>query len=92
MKQNENLTTCNQCNKVYFKISRKKAKDEVTMANKFYIKCTPELKSKFFKKGPAKLSQYESCLCGNNYKNFRDFKEGDCEVGEMLTGIIDRKQ
>lgn len=87
----KNLTTCNKCNKVYFVVSRKKAEEEITNSNKYYLKCTEEMKKKHFKAGPAKIATYESCQCGTSYKDFRDFKIGDCQPGDMLISIIDRK-
>ena len=84
------LATCNKCNKVYFIISRKKAQVDVTISNKYYLSCTEEMKKKHFKAGPSKISTYESCMCGNSYKDFRDFKVGDSAPGDMLIPLIDR--
>ena len=86
------LITCKKCSRVYFSIPRKRAEEEVTRANKFYNSCTDEMKKKHFKSEPSKIALYESCSCGNNYKDFRDFKKEDKKEGEIILPLISRKE
>jgi len=85
------LATCTNCNRVCFIVSRKRAQEEVTVNNKFYLKCTDAMKAKMFPGGSSTVARYESCSCGNSYKKFRDFKKGDANNGDMLLPILDKK-
>lgn len=87
-----NLITCLSCSRVYFSIPRKRAEEEVTRANNFYNSCSESMKLKHFKSGPSKIALYESCSCGNNYKNFRDFKVEDKREGEIILPLINKKE
>lgn len=80
--------TCNKCGTVAFSVTREHALLEVEQFNIYYNSLTKEEQNNSYKEGGAHIEFYEFCRCGNNHKNFREAKEGDCPEGCTLSPII----
>lgn len=87
----EGRTTCGNCGEVHFPVTRGYAEAQVHKFNEYYQ--TLHIKEKGYYGGPATVLQYEKCKnCGGNYKEFKDFREGDCPEGCTINPIIDRRE
>lgn len=81
--------TCNTCGWVHFGVTRKYAEDEVERFNKYFDGLPKETQEQLYGGKKSSIAQYEKCnLCGNNWKNFRLAKEGDCPPGCTIGPII----
>jgi len=81
--------TCLSCGWAAYQITRADAETCVASFNLFYDSAPEEVQQHYG--GRSDIDDYERCTrCGGDYKNFRDFKEGDCPDGCTLSPIIDR--
>lgn len=82
--------TCNKCGRVAFGVTREHAENEVINFNKYFNSLTEKEKQDYYHNRPATISLYEICTqCGNSYKDFRDYKPGDCPNGVTISPIIE---
>lgn len=89
--EKNNLVTCNKCNRVEFEVTREYAELESKQFNEFYYSSNDEVKSYY--SGPSSVKIYEHCIyCDNQYKDFRDAKEGECPRGCTISPIIKRTE
>ncbi len=84
--------TCNSCGWVYVAVSLDYATDQITKFNKFFSTLPKEVQINLYGGNGASLKEYLHCWCGNSYKNFRDFKPGDCPDGCTIGPILDRDE
>ena len=82
--------TCNKCGWVWFQVSREHAVKQVAEFNIYFESLSKQEQNDYYGGRGAVLERYESCWCGNSYKNFRDSKPGDCPDGCTISPIIDR--
>lgn len=79
--------TCNNCGWVHFAYTRQQAHYSINSFNQFYLNAPKETQEMYG--GISRISHYEHChRCGGSYKNFREYKEGDCPDGVTMSPII----
>ena len=75
-----------------FEVSRKYAVQEITDFNEYFDSLSEKEQDQFYGGKRSNIMNYEHCgVCNGSYKNFREFKVGDCPDGCTLNPII-RKQ
>lgn len=82
--------TCNKCGTVAVEVPRKWATEELASSISFLASLNKKDRANYGSGTPT-MARYEYCWCKNSYKNFRDFKEGDCPDGCTLSSIIRRQ-
>jgi hypothetical protein len=88
-KQVLQLKTCCKCGWVHFGLLRKEAKYQVKQFNEFYDKLSKKEQKEYYGNHKANIEIYEQCnVCGNSYKNFRNYRKGDCPPGVTIGPII----
>lgn len=80
--------TCLKCGWVYFEVTRAYAEDEVKRFNEYFDSLPKEQQDEFYGGNKSSVKNYERCWCGNDYKNFRLSKEGDCPTGCTQSPMI----
>lgn len=81
--------TCNKCGTVYMAVPRKFAEHEIEESANFRKSLTKEERKKY--QSALTIASYEYCWCKNNYKNFRNSKDGDCPDGCTISTIIQKE-
>lgn len=85
------LTTCSNCGEVHMTVTREYATHQVVTFNLFYEKL--HIKEKGHYGRPATVDEYEKCKeCGGSYKEFQDYREGDCPEGCTLNPIMSKEE
>jgi ribosomal protein L37E len=85
----ETKVTCNKCGRVHFYVTRKYAEEQVAKFNDFYDSLDKEKQNDYYGGKCASIKSYEHCMrCGNVYKDFREYKNGDCPDGCTIGPII----
>lgn len=79
--------TCKACGWVYFGVTREYAENQVKEFNEWFDKQPVNVQS-FYGHCGASMDTYLNCWCGNEYKNFRDSKGGDCPDGVTISPIL----
>ena len=83
------LVTCNKCGWVHFTVTLDYATKQVQQFNEYYNTLTVEKQQMYYNGKPSSVYQYFKCMsCGNDYKNFRPFREGDCPDGVTINPIL----
>ncbi len=84
--------TCNKCGWVWMEVSRDHAENEVRKFNLYFDGLSKKEQDDYYGGNKSSIKHYDGCHCGNSYKNFRDFKPGDCPDGCTISPIIDRNE
>lgn len=83
--------TCLNCGWVHFQVSRKQAENEIKRFNEYFEALPMQQQEDFYGGKESSIYQYEHCFsCGGSYKNFRDYRTGDCPDGCTLQSIINK--
>jgi rubredoxin len=83
--------TCINCGWVHKEVSLEYAENEVARFNEYYDILTPKEQQDYYGGHRSSMDRYTRCFsCGESYKNFRDYREGDCPVGVTIGPILDR--
>ncbi len=88
------LTTCINCGWVHFKVSTEYIASWKKEWEDLWSTMSQDDKESFgVTKAPPSDSSYYRCdFCNGSYRNFRDFKDGDCPTGCTVGPILDRDE
>jgi len=89
----EDCVTCLKCGRVHFGVTREYVEEQVKQANEYLDSLLAKKRKKLYGNQKSKIDQYKQCFtCKNSYENFREFEEGDCDVGVTLSPILKKGQ
>jgi len=84
-----NLVVCNKCGWVYFAVSREFANMQVETFNTFFYTLSKEKRKEYYGNSPSHISNFETCYCGNSYKNFHEHGKNDIQLnGSTINPIL----
>jgi len=84
------LVTCKKCGRVHFTVSLDYATKQVQQFNEYYNTLTVEQQQMYYNGKLSTIDSYFKCIaCGNDFKNFRPFQEGDCPDGVTINSILE---
>ena len=86
--------TCKSCGWVHFPVSKSYIKSWQKGWDEYWPTLDEQGRKAFgLPDGPPSPESYYHCfLCKESYKNFRDFKDGDCGEGNTIQPILDRNE
>jgi len=87
------ILICKSCGRAHFGVTRSHALSEVRRFNKYYRSLTKKQQKAYYGGTPSAMEDYSKCMqCGNSYKNFRRWQEGDpsllgCTISAILSPV-----
>lgn len=88
-KKEQRLITCKSCCWVYMGVSLGYARNQVETFNRYFDTLTLQGQQDYYGGKRSSLKTYFKCWCGNPYRNFREYKPGDCPSGVTIGPILD---
>lgn len=82
------LVTCCRCGWVHFAMSLDQVEHDVHRFNTFYDAAPTHVKECYHQR--SSVDNYKHCDgCGGSYKNFREYRNGDCPDGVTIGPILE---
>ena len=83
--------TCNECRWVHAALPREEVEAEVNRFNTYFDNLDSVTQEDFYGGRRPTIDRYLTCFkCGNDYHNFREAADSDCQQGNTLQAIMDK--
>jgi protein-arginine kinase activator protein McsA len=87
------LLICNNCGRAHFGVTRSHALSQVRKFNKYFRSLKKKEQQAYYGGKASSMADYSHCMqCGNTYKDFRRWQEGDpdltgCTISAILAPV-----